>query len=251
MKKPQKLYDWLLDLKQDFGDETPDPDKLDNILSEIKKETSAYPVKYLGKGDNGIAFKTNIGTVLKFTLDEQESLLWSQVVGDTIAGLALLHNVFHLSDKEKGNTSMYVIHVAFIPSDLSDNQSKLLNQTILIASGINTENARAQLGPNPLTPEQFYKQRTLTFIDQFEKAAKRDDSFQLVATMLKKVADRYQSHLIDLKSDNFKVDDAGNLILIDPSVPNIYNNNTNANKPTILMFEDKINLALNTMIIKY
>jgi len=249
MKKPQKLYDWLLNLQQDFGDETPDPNKLDNILSEIEKATSAYPIKYLGQGDNGIAFKTNIGTVLKFTIDNKESLLWSQVAGDTITGLALLHNILHLSDKEKGNTLVYVIHVAFIPKPLSRNQHKLLNQTILIARGINKENARLQSGSNPLKPEQMSKQRTLTFISQFQKAAKKDDSFQLVADMLTNVADRYQSHLIDLQPDNFKVDDVGNLILIDPSVPNIYNNNVN--KPTILMFEDKINLALNTMVIKY
>ncbi len=82
---------------------------------------------------------------------------------------------------------------------------------------------------------------------QFEDLAEQDPAYQLIPDLLADLADKHQAYIYDLRADNFKTNNDGKIILIDPSVPDLLGTNTHPQK---ILFEHKLQYILQTTTIK-
>lgn len=191
---------------------SPRSDKAGKIIDKVSVAAGAKPVNLLGSGDQGIAFKTDQDTVLKFTFDVQEARLWVQS-GD-IEGLAPVKGVYILSSSKTGNTIIYAVHVEYIKGALDDKQVKLIRDALAKSR----QKLTTYMNPND-TPEQYQIKRTRSLIHAFDDVARVDSAFKLVPELLRQLWQRDRNYIYDLGPTNFRVNDKGLVVVIDPSVP--------------------------------
>ena len=232
------LQQWITELHEQFGDKIPEPQKTQQIVTKVEQTLNTKLEKYLGKGDNGIAFKTNDNSVIKYTIDKNEAILWNRLQNQNLPGIAKLKNVIHLTSSKTGDTYLYVIHVEYIAHDLTQTQKQQINQIL-----------KKQPPPTQTTRENYISNRTANLMAQFEDLAEQDQSYQLIPDLLADLADKHQAYIYDLRADNFKTNNNGQIILIDPSVPDLLGKITH---PQTILFEEKLNIVLKqiTLVIR-
>jgi len=192
--------------------------------------------EYLGKGDNGIAFKTTNNNVIKCTIDKNEAILWNKLRNQDLPGIAKVQNILNLTSSKTGDTYLYVIHIEYIAHDLTPTQKNQINQIL-----------KNQKPPTPTTKKNYIQNRTANLMGQFEDLAEQDPAYQLIPDLLADLADKHQAYIYDLRADNFKTNNNGQIILIDPSVPDLLGTNTHPQK---ILFEHKLEFVLKTTTIQ-
>jgi len=229
------LKNWLSSLYEQFGNKIPQPDKTQQIVTKIENLLNDKLKRYLGKGDNGIAFATTNDNVIKYTIDKNEAILWNKLKNQNLPGIAKVQNILNLASSKTGDTYLYVIHVEYVAHDLSQSQKQQINQIL-----------KDQKPPTPTTRKNYIQDRTIYLTSKFEDLAEHDKAYELIPNLLMDLADKHQAYIYDLRADNFKVNDDGYIILIDPSVPDLLGKNIDPQK---VSFEHKINYALETSIV--
>jgi len=229
------LQQWLTELHQQFGDKIPNPSKIQQIVTKVEQTLNDKLEKYLGKGDNGIAFQTTNNNVIKYTIDKNEAILWNKLQNQDLPGIAKVQNILNLTSSKTGDTYLYVIQVEYIAHDLTPTQKQQINQIL-----------KNQPTPTPTTRKNYIQNRTANLMVQFEDLAEQDPAYSLIPDLLADLADKHQAYIYDLRADNFKTNNDGQIILIDPSVPDLLGTNTHPQK---ILFEHKLEWALKTKTI--
>jgi hypothetical protein len=209
-----RFSSWLTELHGDFGDEVPDPSKAGRIVSAVSGVAGTKPSKFIGSCTNGIAFLTDSNTVLKFTIDEQEAVLWGQLWGWRHPNVAECYGSWQLVSRETGGSIVYVIHVEYVPHPLDTRLSDLLHDASekFIAAIRNDRQVRTsgQLGGNL---------STIIYLRQLRQAAAVDKRINGIIEVMLAFSDR-NVHISDLQPDNFRLAaDKQTIKLIDPSTP--------------------------------
>lgn len=243
---PVELQEWLINLDNTFKESTPNPDKIGSILDVVQRATGVNIAEYVGAGDNGIAFRTDKNTVLKFTIDSKEATLWSKLQEKAIPGIIPSYGSYHLIESNDGqaiDTIVYVVHVGYIQEELNRSQISLIRQAVSNASEDmqdRTIQYIARFGDHPEKSTR-HKMRTMSLVKAFYDAADRDRTLQNIPEALIDLADSYESHLFDLTPQNFRADDNGYVVLVDPSLPDM---SGPIEQPKDLMFESKLEISL-------
>lgn len=236
-----QLKKWFQDLYDDFGGKNiPNPDNIDNVIKNTEKTFGAKLIKYIGSGDNGIAFLASDGDIIKYTIDKNEAILWLKLKNDKIPGIAKLKDIIHITDKN-GDGHVYAMKVEYVSNDLTQYQSKL------IRTAMNIVHERIDK-TGDLSRSERINRRTNLIIEVFNKIADKLNEFKFVPYMIERIAKKHNSYVYDIKPDNFKVNDDGYVILIDPSIPDIFGD---SEKPRGIIYEDKILLVTSTKCVMF
>lgn len=241
MDRPiQKLTAWFDELASSFSAKAPDPTKTDRILSAVEDYFKVRLTKYLGGGNNGVVFNTNDHTVIKFTIDNKEALLWAEIGETASTGINRPHKIAQLSSSETGDTIVYVVQTDYIPHPVTRPQAALIRQATQIARD-EIAAKLSQMRVDKLQPAVRYKIRTTALVKAFANLAQQDRAFTDIPETLITLADKHSSHLFDLQPDNFRMRDDGMVTIVDPSVPDITKESA---RPEKLMFESVLALTL-------
>lgn len=223
---------WLLDLHESIDRNIPSPDKYVKIWDAVTKHFNESIYKYLGHGDNGMAFVTKNENVVKFTIDKNEAMLWNRIKNTDIKGIAMIKDIVKLSSSIDGETYIYAINVEYIAHDLSEEQSKLVYSALKKATG----QRKSYINKN-----EHINDRAVNLVNAFEEIAAIDSSLDLIPDLIMDMADKHGGYIYDLKPDNFKINRDGKAVLIDPSVPDIIGD---VESPHDLLFENLLSLQL-------
>ena len=234
MNPTDVLKNWLIKLHDDFGDKMPSPDKADAIINVVPNYFNTSLIRYLGAGDNGVAFKTEEGDVVKYTIDKNEAMLWHRLKNMDLKGIAKLKDVVRLKSSKTGETHLFVVRVEFLAYDISPKQSEMVRAALKKA--MERGNSRTEL-----SREQFVNNRSAKLMGAFDELAEIDPDFEYIPDMIADLADKHGAHIYDLQPGNFKKNKDGKIILIDPSVPDLIGD---VQDPQDFLFEDKVNMAL-------
>jgi hypothetical protein len=238
------LTKWLTDLYDDFGDESPSPQQAQKIIQLLASQFNSTPVKYLGSGDNGIAFLADDGDVIKLTIDKNEAILWNRLKNQQQIGIAQIKDVINFHSSKSGESIVYAVKVEYAPLSVTRPQAQLIKQIVDQARSLSQQQYR-QRSKNT-TKEQIWNSRTLNFIRLFQQAAKQYPEFSAVPELLMDLADKHQGHIYDLQPDNFRRKQDGQIVLIDPSVPDLIGD---IQSPSKLMYEHLIQFLLQSKMI--
>lgn len=190
---------------------------MSGIVKTIENKINTKIIKIIAQGDNGIVCKCDNATVLKFTIDKNEAILWSKIKGEETPGLAEVYWVAQIFSPEQEDSIVYAINVAYVAQDINDKQRDLINQA----------RKQAYAKYSTYKGNSYTYNRTIKLVQEFENIAEIDKSFKLIPQLIINLADKYDSYIYDLHPGNFKVNNEGMVILIDPSVPDIFSvNNT-------------------------
>lgn len=234
-----RLSNWLKSLQDSFGNKVPSHELSDIILTKVLARFGVELTKYIGAGDNGIVFLTNTNEVVKFTIDKEEAYLWHRLKGKELAGITGSRDVVNLSSSVSGDSIIYAIKAEYAPNPITPEQESRIRQAKAAADKEMQQRVR-QVSSGDITSDQYVEFRTLSLINQFQEIADLDESLAKIPDMLMDLADLYGGHVYDLQPANFKRDLDGNVVLIDPSVPNLFGRKE---KPEELRFEQKVALA--------
>lgn len=212
----------------------------DKTLQKVSDRFGVELNRYIGAGDNGIVFLTDTNDVVKFTIDKEEAYLWHRLKGKGLSGIAGSRDVVNLSSSNTGDSVVYAIKADYAPNPITPKQEHLIRQA-KAATDKEMQARVRQVGKGEITSDQYVELTTLSLVNQFQKIADEDESLAKIPDMLIDLADLYGGHVYDLQPANFKQDLDGNVVLIDPSVPNLFGTKE---KPEELRFEHKIALAL-------
>lgn len=238
MNPTVKLQNWLAELHDQFGDKIPTVEKHPRIVNAIKRATGTTLKRYLGAGDNGIAFETNDNSVIKLSIDKNEAILWNRLRDTELPGIAKLKDVFNLVSQETGPTLIYLIHAEYVAHDLSPQQTQQVGSLLRTIKVMGTGRSK----------EEYVTDRTIRYINFFEDLAEKHPEFDLIPDMLMDLADKHKAHIYDLRPDNFKINNDGKLVLIDPSVPDLIGKIEN---PEPMLFEDQVAFILEAKSIRF
>lgn len=207
----------------------------------VTNTLKATPTKYLGAGDNGIAFLADDGDIIKFTIDKNEALLWHRLKSKNQTGITHLKDIYNLSSSKTGDSVVYVLKAEFAPHPVSRKQSELIRAGVIEAR----ENTQADLRKMGVQRDKdlYMSRRTINMVKQFQKISEIDPNFSEIPELLMDLADKHGGHIYDLQPDNFRRKSTGQVILVDPSVPDLVGDIHN---PLNLMYEDKVELAFFT-----
>lgn len=236
---------WLDELASSFSTKAPDPAKTDRILAAVEDHFKVRLTKYLGGGTNGVVFNTNNHTVIKFTIDNKEALLWAKMGDSVSSGINRPHKVAQLASSETGDTIVYVVQTDYIPHPVTRPQAALIRQATQTARDEMTSKL-SQMRVNKLQPEARYKIRTSALVKAFANLGQQDKAFADIPEALINLADKHSSHLYDLQPDNFRLRENGTVTIVDPSAPDITKQSA---RPEQLMFESKLALSLQCVTI--
>lgn len=244
-----ELKQWFDDLNEDFEEpDVPSSDKVDNIISKVFSYFGVNPVKYLGKGDNGIALLTSDGDIVKFTIDRNEAYLWNRLKSKQQSGITQLKDVINLKSSKVGNSIIYVLKAEYAPSPVTAKQAQLISQAKKKAD-TDTSQARQRVKSSPTTTGEYYwKMRAGNLVKYFDILAQQDDSFRMVPDLIIDLADKSGGYIYDLEPDNFRLNAHGDVILVDPSVPDLVGD---ISKPQELLYEQILELVMNSNILLY
>lgn len=237
------LTDWLTDLQDDFGDESPSPTLSHKIVQLLTSQFNSTPVKYLGSGDNGIAFMADDGDVIKLTIDKNEAILWNRLKNQDQIGIAQIKDVINFHSSKSGESIVYAVKVEYAPLSVTKPQAQLIKQIVKQARLLSQQ----YLQNSRNTPkEKVWNNRTLNFIKLFQKAAEQYPEFSAIPELLMDLADKHKGHIYDLQPDNFRRKQDGQIVLIDPSVPDLIGD---IQSPFKLMYEDIIQFLLQSKMV--
>lgn len=229
------LKNWFAELHQDFGDEMPNPNKTGTIIDKVSRALNTQIVKYLGAGNNGVAFSAADGDVVKYTIDKNEAMLWHRLKNVDLKGIARLKNVLNLSSSKTGDSFIYVVKVEYVAHDLSPQQAKMVSKVL---NGVVDKGGRGNVDR-----EQFIVNRSVNLVNGFEDLAEQDPDFEYIPDMIMDLADKHKAHIYDLQPDNFKKNADGKVVLIDPSIPDLIGD---VQHPERILFEDKVTFTLES-----
>lgn len=229
------LRGWFVELYEQFGDRVPEPGLFDRVVAVVEGALGDRLDVFLGRGDNGIAFRTVGGNVVKYTIDRNEAVLWNRLRGEGVRGIARVLDVLNLVSSRSGDSYLFVVLVEYVAFDLSGEQRRLVDGVL-----------RGLEPPTPGTLRGYVQDRNAKLIRRFEELAGVDSAFRLVPSLLRGLAGRHEAYVYDLRADNFKVNEDGDIILIDPSVPNLLGVNVH---PRRVMFEYRLGLVLGARVV--
>lgn len=241
-----KLKQWFIELHSEFGDEVPPPEAFNDVIRVVHGAFGATPVKYLGAGDNGIAYLANDNDIIKFTIDKNEALLWHRLKAKTQSGITQLKEVANLASSKTGDSHVYVLKAEYAPNPVTPQQGRLIQHAAEAARQA-TEADLRRMG-SKRTTELYRIRRTINFVRQFQEIADQDPAFEEIPGLLMDLADKHKGYIYDLQPDNFRRNINGNIILVDPSVPDLVGDIQN---PQTLLYEDKLELILSSRRIYY
>ena len=238
------LKQWFEDLSEDFDEsEVPQSGKVDDAISKVFTYFGVTPVKYLGKGDNGIALLTSDGDIVKFTIDQGEAYLWHRLKSNPQSGITQLKDVINLKSSKTGNTIIYVLKAEYAPSPVTPKQAQLISAAKSQAT-IATQKQLKDLRSKGITNKQAYWQaRASNLVNQFTKIADQDKSFRLIPDLIMNLADKVGGFIYDVQPDNFRLNSNGDVILVDPSVPDLVGDLKN---PQELLYEHVLDIIMNS-----
>lgn len=241
-----KLREWFLERHEEFGDEVPPPNKIDDAIRGVVQELGATPIKHLGAGDNGIAFLSDDGDIIKFTIDENEAILWNRLKNKSQSGIVQLNDVLNLSSSKTGDSLIFVLKAEYAPKPVTAQQARLIRNALTQAR----EETRAQLEQMKRTGRQrdYQMIRAGNLVKQFQEVAKVDPTFEEIPMMIADIADRHQGFIYDLQPDNFRINTAGEAVLVDPSVPDLRGDIV---RPAKVLYEERLQLVLDSRRIFY
>ncbi|MHA2401463.1 MAG: hypothetical protein ACYSYU_00100 [Planctomycetota bacterium] len=243
------LKQWFDELGEDFdSSEVPSPDKVDDVISKVFSYFGVTPVKYLGKGDNGIALLTSDGDIVKFTIDRSEAYLWHRLKSKPQSGITQLKDVINLKSSKTGNSIIYVLKAEYAPSPVTSKQARLISQAKDQALKDSQEQLTKLRQRGVFDKELYWKTRAGNLVKQFSMVADQDDSFRLIPDLIMDLADKVGGYIFDLQPDNFRLNVSGDVILVDPSVPELVGDIQN---PQELLYEHLLVLCMNSNILLY
>jgi DNA-directed RNA polymerase subunit F len=124
------------------------------------------------------------------------------------------------------------LKIDFVPDPVTKEQGELIRKAVKWAKA-KTEEDITKAGNRSI-----YKQRrTLNFVKAFDKLTQIDDSFKLIAELFMNLADKIGAYIFDIQPDNFRVNSSGDIILVDPSVPDLFGD---FQKPRKLLYEERL-----------
>lgn len=241
-----KLQQWFTNLYDEFEDDVPKPEAFESVVQAVEGAFGARPVKYLGAGDNGIAFLADDGDIIKFTIDKNEALLWHRLKSKNQTGITHLKEIANLVSSKTGESYVYVLKAEFAPNPVTPEQARLIRGATKAARE-NTERDMQKLGPKK-TKEIYRNRRTFNFVKEFQKIADIDPDFEEIPTLLMDLADKHKGHIFDIQPDNFRRNVENKVILVDPSVPDL---SGDIEQPEAIVYESKLDLALSCRVIYF
>ena len=245
------LKNWLIDRHEEFGDETPSPQHVNDVIRVVTHHFGTTPVKYLGAGDNGAAFLADDGDIIKFTIDANEAILWNRLKNRNVPGITNLKEIANLSSSKTGDSPIYVLKAEYAPTPITPQQAKLIRtaqETAAAATKADLQALKAKGIPQKEIQERYKTRRAIRFVQQFEEIAAQDNEFAKIPALIMDLADKYGGYIYDLQPDNFRKNLNGEVILVDPSIPDLTGDIV---KPQKLLYEDKINLTFDVIRIFY
>lgn len=228
----------------EFPTSTPNVTKAIEIVKTIEEHINAKITDVIASGDNGIVSKCNNGTVLKFTIDKYEAILWHKIKrnkSQNLHGIVNVHWVAQLFSSSQKDSIIYAVNVDYVANDLTSRQVKLIRTA--------TKNAYDSYSNHSGDSRNSYVyNRTLKLVKEFQKLADVDDKFKYIPELIIDLADKYDSYIYDLHPMNFKVNSEGMVVLIDPSIPDIYGVDENVHK---LVYEDISKFDISCCVVLY
>jgi hypothetical protein len=217
------------------------PEKAEIILNKSLERLNLELVQVLGQGDNGIAFMASNGDVVKFTIDKGEAILWKRLLDQKLRGIAGIKAVYNLSSSVLGNTPLYLVQVDFVPYPLTPEQEQMIRKGLELVRLRLREEYKAITGDD--RNRKMWELRSMRFANMFDEMAQQDPAFSNIFDLLLDLADKHKGFIHDLHPGNFRVNEEGKIILIDPSIPDLLGDIEN---PYSLAFESRLDLALKT-----
>lgn len=204
--------------------------------------------KHLGAGDNGIAFLTNDGDIIKFTIDANEAILWNRLKKKSVTGITHLKEVLNLSSRIRGDSLIYVLRAEYVPNPVAPRLAALIRTAKKRASDKTAKDLATMRAKGKVSKETYRNRRTLNLINSFQTIASYNQEFSSIPDLLMDLADKHGGFIFDLQPDNFRQSVKGEVILVDPSVPDLTGDII---QPDKLMYEDRISLSLECDRIYY
>lgn len=201
-----KLRAWFEKLQNDFPEEV-DANKVDLIVAAAEHQSNSRLTSYLGSCTNGIAFLTDRGTVLKFTIDAKEAALWGQIWGWSHPNMALAYGSWQLVSRTTGPLIVYLVAVEYVPHPVD---KKLADELTTAMAGVYKTGRPAG---RPVS------KRELTLSHLRALRAVRDPRVEGIIDLVISLADDVGVNVYDLQPDNFRMTDDGIIKMIDPSTP--------------------------------
>lgn len=218
MDKAQ-LYEWFKEIYEDFEDySVPSPRVIDYAINQVLSFLGTDLKEYLGKGDNGIVFLAEDGDVIKFTIDANEAYLWQRLQGNKEYGIIEVKQVINLASSKTGKSIIFAIKAEYAPYPLSPKERDLVRQTVAKAREVTSKQSSTLKGDR----DRRIETRTINFIQAFEDLSDQYPQFLPIPAILIEIADRHKGHLFDLQPDNFRKNGLGQVVIIDPSVPDLF-----------------------------
>ncbi len=244
------LTNWLTNLYSEFGADVPNPDKASSIINVASDMIGGNLSKFLGMGDNGIAFLADNGTVVKFTIDHDEAALWGSLANNHIPGIAKALKSFRLSDKKAGDTMVYMVNVEYVPDKLDNQTAAKISDGMKEAFSRSKEKYSQAIQKYGLEKAKSYynKIRTVDIVRAFDDLADTDKKFEDIPEALITLADKHGTYLFDLTPQNFMMSSDGKVVLIDPSLPKLPSGHS---VPKDLTFEQRLRVAMFTEALYY
>lgn len=237
----------MLDRYEEFEHQALTPSQIEKAIYATINRFQSTPVKYLGAGDNGIAFLADDGNMIKFTIDAKEAMLWNRLQKQSISGITHLKDVVNLSSSKTGDSLIYALKAEYAPKSVTKEQEKLIQQGINNAFKTSEKDLKSMRTAGNLDKEQYYKKRTSNFINQFQQAADIDSAFENIPKMLKYLAEK-GGFIYDLQPNNFKRNSNNKIVLVDPSIPDLTGDIVSPEK---LVYENKLKFVLEISRILY
>jgi hypothetical protein len=83
----------------------------------------------------------------------------------------------------------------------------------------------------------------VAFIRNFDELADKHPEFSEIPDAFMDLADKVGAHIFDLQPENFRINDKGKVVIIDPSVPQFFKE---LEKPEELLYEQKLSLLVRS-----
>lgn len=243
-----KIDQWLKELHEEFPDLVPKPEDSKNIIRLITNRFKTTPQKYLGSGDNGIVFLCDDGDILKLTIDEKEAILWHRLKSQSISGITHLKDVVNLASSKFGDSLIFVIKAEYAPFPVTREESKLISDARRNVDSDMENKLKEMRARGSVSKERYWLERTLSYVRAYQNLANQYPQFSRIPDLLMDLADKHSAFVFDLTPDNFRKNTVGDIILVDPSVPDLEGDLV---KPDKLFFEDKLEFRLSVSRIYY
>lgn len=243
METESPIVDWFTEFYDMY--DLPRPDDFDTIFNTIESEIGVIPNQVLGSGSFGLAMLTNRGTVLKFTMDDEEALLWNSIkeLEESTQGILRCYGVYHLASSSEGELPLYLIHLEYAPYKLPDDIShaiRMIQQEVM--DNKTQETIRIAKAHGRKEAERYSR---ILWAKLYEKAYRQASihfpELKPIANLIRTLNKKHGMVTYDLHPGNFMLNKNREVVLVDPSLPSFRHKPTN---PELLMIE-RVDQAIN------